>query len=124
MEGQSFPSGWARRSELDHGAASHRDIVGDPNGSALGQMERRVLFVIDVLGRRAVDRNDDLVAALRRARSRADGRALERVAADDHGLDAGLLESGLQSGPHEFVGPPWRYHSPARGLIAESMMSS
>jgi hypothetical protein len=79
-------------SEFDHVAASHRDIAGDPNWATLGQMERRVLFVIDVLARRAVYRNDDLVSALGRARGRAHGRPLERVAADDHGLDAGLLE--------------------------------
>src|ERR1700676_1304124 len=91
--------------EFDHRAARHRDIAGDPRGAALGEMERRVLFGVGVLARRAVDRNDDLVAALRRARSRADRPPLERVAADDHGLYRRLLESWLERGPHEFVGP-------------------
>src|SRR5260370_23665777 len=68
-------------------------------------MERRVLLVILVLARRAVDRNDDLVATLRRLLSRADGCSLERVAADDHGLDAGLLERWLERGAQEFIGP-------------------
>ncbi len=46
-------------------------------------MKRCVLFVIDVLVRLAVDRNDPLVAALRRTPNRPDGQPLERVAADD-----------------------------------------
>ena len=66
-------------------------------------MERGVLFVIDGLACRAVDRNDDLVAALRRAGRGADGRPLERVAADDHGGDACLFERWLERGAHEFV---------------------
>src|SRR5260370_36769413 len=97
--------GETHRSEFDHRAARNRDIAGDSRRAALGQMERRVLFVIGVLARRAVAWNDDLVAALRRARSRTDGRPLERVAADDHGLDAGLPESWLESRAHEFVRP-------------------
>src|SRR5579883_1554778 len=64
-----------------------------------------VLLVILVLARRAVDRHDDLVAALRRLLRRADGRALERVAANDHGLDAGFLEDRLECRSEELVGP-------------------
>src|SRR5262249_10938694 len=93
-----FPPRRARRVglEFDHRTSRHRDIAGDSRGTALGQMERRVLFVIDILARGAVDRNDDLITALRRARNRADGRPLERVAADDHGLDASLPENWLK----------------------------
>jgi hypothetical protein len=53
-------------SKLDHRAARQRDVAGDADGAALGQMERGVLLMIDGLARRAVDRNDDLVAALHR----------------------------------------------------------
>src|SRR6185503_2233885 len=68
-------------------------------------MKRRVLLVVYGLSRRAIDREDDLVAALCGARSRADGRTLKRVAADDHGLDAGLLQRRLEGGAHELVRP-------------------
>src|SRR6516225_5783110 len=34
------------------------------------------------------------------------------------------LRVGSKVDPMNLSGPPWRYHSPARGLIAESMMSS
>src|ERR1700726_1982689 len=95
----------ARLLEFDHRAARHRDLAGDAHRAPLRQMERRVLLVIDVLARRAVDRNDDLVVALCRARSRADGGPLERVAADDHGLDAGFLERRLESRAQEFIRP-------------------
>jgi hypothetical protein len=57
----------SRRSEFDHGAARQRDVVGHDCGAATAQMIRGILFAIDVLARRAVNRNDHLVAALRRA---------------------------------------------------------
>jgi hypothetical protein len=53
--------------KFDHAAARQRDVVGDRRGAATSQMVCRVLFAIDVLARRAIDRNDHLVAALRRA---------------------------------------------------------
>src|SRR5580692_11703389 len=34
------------------------------------------------------------------------------------------LRIGSSVEPRNLFGPPWRYHSPARGLIAGSMMSS
>jgi two-component sensor histidine kinase len=46
-------------------------------------MKRCVSFVIDVLVRLAVDRNDPRVATLRRTRNCPDGQPLERVATDD-----------------------------------------
>src|ERR1700686_5657936 len=48
--------------ELDHRATRQCDLAGDADRASLRQMERRVLLVVDTLGRRAVDRNDDLVA--------------------------------------------------------------
>ncbi len=95
--------GETRGSEFDHRAARQRDVAGDAHGTAFGQMERGVLLVVDILAGRAVDRHDDLVAALCCARSRADRRPLERVAADDHGLDAGLFEGCLERGAQELV---------------------
>src|SRR5580704_15810909 len=91
--------------KFDHRAARQRDVAGDADGTALGELKRGVLLVIDVLARRAVDRDDDLVAALHRFLRGADGGALERVAADDHGLDAGLLEHRLERRAQEFVRP-------------------
>src|SRR5580704_10271089 len=91
--------------KFDHRAARQRDVAGDAHGTALGELECRVLLVIDVLARRAIDRNDDLVAALHRFLGRADGGALERVAAYDHGLDAGLFEHRLERRAEEFVRP-------------------
>ena len=52
--------------KFNHRSARQRDVAGDADGAAFGEMERRVLLVIDGLARRAVDRNDDLVAALHR----------------------------------------------------------
>src|SRR2546430_1574548 len=60
--------------EFDHRAARCRHLAGNNHRTALGQMERRVLLAIDVPPRRAVDGKNDLVAALGRARSRADSR--------------------------------------------------
>ena len=53
-------------SEFNHPAPRQRDVAGDADGAALGELKRRVLLVIDGLAGRAVDRNDDLVAALHR----------------------------------------------------------
>src|SRR5262249_46054974 len=53
----------------------------------------------------AIYGEDHLVAALRRTGGRADRRTLERVAADDHGLDARLLKDRLERGAQELVRP-------------------
>src|SRR5437867_5125580 len=68
----------ARRAlELDHRAARCRHLAGDNHRATLGQMERRILLAINVITCRAIDRKDDLVAALCGARSRADACPLE-----------------------------------------------
>ena len=51
--------------KLDHRAARQRDVVCDVDRAAFREMKRGVLLVIVIFARRAIDRNDDLVAALR-----------------------------------------------------------
>src|SRR5205823_5589543 len=91
--------------ELDHRATRRGYLAGDDDRAPLRQMEGSVLLPILVLACRTVDRKNDVVTALRGARSRADGRPLEGVAADDDALRARLLEDGIECGPEEFVGP-------------------
>ena len=80
-------------------------------------MEGRVLFVIVVLASRAIDGNDDLVAALRRFEAVPTVAPWNELPQMITVLMPACRRS-VERRAQEFVGPPWRYHSPARGLIA------
>src|SRR5262245_53537030 len=88
---------------LDHRAAGQRDIASDTRWTALGQVEGCVLLVIGAVARGAIDGNDNLVATLRCTRGGSDSRALEGVAAHDHGLDACLPQRCLKRRAKELI---------------------
>jgi len=90
-------------SEFDHVAARQRRLVGDDGRSAFKHMPGCILLHVRIFRRHAVDRHDDLVAALCRAAAGADDHTLRGSAANDDRLDSSRLQPLIEAGAEILV---------------------
>src|SRR6185437_8569905 len=90
--------------DFDHVAARQRHPFGRHRRAAAAEMPGGIGLAESAFGRRAIDRIDDEIAALRRGSTGAEADPLGRVTAEDHGLDAVALEPLVEIVAEKLVG--------------------